>query len=420
MQTALKFEPKTYTVTEFNELVNETLREHVGEVLISGEISGLSIRQNKWITFSLRDESSTVNCFGVVGKIGINIEDGMHVKILGAPRIYVPYGRYSLNVNAIEPIGVGALQRAYELLVAKLQSEGLFEEKHKQALPHYPSRIGLITSKDGAALGDVRKVLSDRWGNFTLTLAPVQVQGIDAPKQVTNAVRWFNDQHPVDVLILTRGGGSLEDLQAFNDEVVARTVFSSKIPIIAAIGHEQDITIAELVADKRASTPSNAAQLAVPDWRTVNAELEAINTRLRSHILSELQAKHASLKHVMQLARQIRERALEKTTHWSLRFQQLLIQYAHERKLVYANLEQQKKQIIFQTNLRQQQASERLRKAQAILRALSPTGILKRGYTFTIDSASGRILTSATHVKFGQRITTQFHDGTVNSEVLVQ
>lgn len=411
-------EPTAYSVAGFNELVNATLGEHIGDVLVTGEVAGVSVRQGKWLTFTLRDESSTLNCFGVVQRLGVPVEEGMHVRVLGSPRIYVPYGKYSFTVEAVEPIGAGALQRAYQLLLAKLKAEGLFDDEHKQQLPAYPARIGLITSKDGAALGDVRKVLGERWGGFSLTLAPVTVQGISAPRQIIGALRYFNEQHPVDVILLTRGGGAAEDLQAFNDERVARAVFASRTPVIAAIGHEQDVTIAELVADMRAATPSNAAQHAVPDWRTILAELTALQTK-QVHLLEQRLVRARKqidrVVHLYALQRQRAHAAVERATG---RVTQLQAAHAYRRQRYREILARTKALTASRVHDRLRNAAQRLDRETALLRTLNPSAILRRGYTFTVDKASGRILTSVDALQSGQRIETKFHDGSREAEVI--
>ncbi|MBI4032449.1 exodeoxyribonuclease VII large subunit [Candidatus Berkelbacteria bacterium] len=385
-------EPPVYSVTEFNELVNAALTEHVGSVLVEGEISGLTIRQNRWVSFDLKDQTSTLNCFAVRYRIGIPLEDGMRVRILGTPRIYVPYGKYSFNVMAIEPIGEGAFRRAYELLLKTLEVEGLFASEHKQPIPRFPTSIGIITSPDGAALGDVRRILRERWGGFTLVLAPVAVQGRTAAAAVVEAIEYFNQYQPVSTLIVTRGGGSLEDLQAFNDERVARAIYASRIPIIAAIGHEQDVTIAELVADQRAATPSNAAQLTVPDRVTVALQLTATQARVQAAIQRRIDTHDQALARAIELVRRTLLHAQQSVSTSSTRITNVI-------------------------RIGRDAAKTRVNQIAQLFQALNPHAILGRGYSFTIDAASGTIVRSVKQAITGHHIQTRVSDGVFTSEV---
>ena len=364
-----KVKPPVYTVTSFNELVNEVLTERVGPVLVTGEVSGVTLRRGRWLTFDLKDERSVVNCFAVQARIGIALEDGMTVKILGAPRIYVPYGKYSLNVQAVEPVGTGSLKRAYELLIQRLRTEGLFDPDHKQPLPQFPETIGIITSGEGAALHDVRRILSQRWGGVHIYLAPVPVQGVQAASAIVRAIRYFNTHHPVDTLIITRGGGSLEDLQAFNDELVAREIFSSRIPTIVGVGHETDESIAELVADVRAATPSHAAQLAVPDRETITLRVKQLEQRLRDTQHKKVTICGRVILHTIEIIQQYLDRT-----------------------------------------------NQRVSRIEELLRLLDPRAVLAHGYSVT-TLGDGTVLTNTQPVRTGAHIRSRLASGTIESEV---
>jgi exodeoxyribonuclease VII large subunit len=367
-------QPTTYSVTELNEHVNHTLEEKIGTILVEGEIVNFKVNRQQWVTFDLKDESSVVNCFASVYKIGSAFENGMTVRLLAKPRIYIPYGKYSLTIEAIQPIGTGSIQQAFKLLIQKLTIDGLFNVEHKKILPKFPEKIGLITSPEGEALHDVRKIFDGRWGGFSTYLYPVHVQGNQAVDEIIQSIHYFNERFPVDVIILTRGGGSMEDLLAFNNEKVARSIFASRIPIVAAIGHERDVTIAELVADMRAATPSHAAQIVVPDWQVISKNLEQITHRTKMSIISSL----TTLKQTLE------QQAIEQKT---------LV------RLALKNL-----------------STWRLAQ-QALLSALNPTNILKRGYSFTTDLDSGTIIRSIANANLGQRIQTHLSDGSIYSEV---
>lgn len=366
----IDIEPKILSVSEFHLLVNSTLDRQVGEVLVQGEISDLKTSGGKWISFDLKDNESALPCFTSIYQVSVPIENGMQVKILGKPRIYAKYGKYSFQIIALEPIGEGSIKKAYEKLLKKLEQEGLFSEEFKTPLPKYPEKIGLITSKDGAALTDVKRVLIERWGGFELILKPTVVQGLKAEKEIIEAINYFNHHKLPDVIILTRGGGSLEDLQAFNSELMARTIFASKIPIIAAIGHERDITIAELVSDRRAATPSNAAQIAVPDRETVILELSSLEKTLKIQIEN-------NIKYVRELIKN--------------------------------------SEILTQRLLKD--AKSRLEEYTKLLKTLSPEKILERGYSIT-KTNTGKILKSSKELSRGDKIETIFKDGKIISEII--
>ena len=366
--------PTIYSVYEFNELVNKTLDKQIGMVLVEGEIVNYKINRQQWVTFDLKDEQSIVNCFASVYKIGSSFENGMTVRILAKPRIYVPYGKYSLVIEAVKPIGEGSIQQAFNLLLKKLTEDGLFDTEHKKTLPQYPERIGLITSPEGEAMHDVRKIFKSRWGGFSTYLYPVHVQGDQASTEIIQSIHYFNERFPVDVIILTRGGGSTEDLLAFNDEQLARAIFASRIPIIAAIGHERDISIAELVADARAATPSHAAQITVPDWQSTNNQLDQVTNRTKTSISNTLSSLSQTLEQQADKQKNLIKLVLENLSNW------------HKAQ-------------------------------QKLLDALNPTNILKRGYSFTTLLDSGTILKSIANIAPGQKLQINLSDGTLYSEV---
>jgi len=265
-----------FSVSQFVEFVNTALAAAVFPegVAVEGEVAEYRLSQGKWIWFNLKDEHGTISCFATAWQLRTPLEDGMQVRVFGLPRIYPKSGRFSINVERVELVGEGALRRAFELLKRKLSDEGLFAAGRKRPLPRFPRRIGLIASGESAAYGDFLRILGNRWGGLVIELADVAVQGREAPRQIVSAFRCFNAApDPVDVIVLTRGGGSLEDLQAFNSEDVARAVFGSRIPVIVGVGHERDETLADFAADVRASTPTNAAEMVVPDRQDVAAVL---------------------------------------------------------------------------------------------------------------------------------------------------
>jgi exodeoxyribonuclease VII large subunit len=277
------------SVSEFVALLNQTLEYAYPDVTITGELANLRVSKNRWVYFDLKDEHATVKFFGTVYQLPGPLEDGMLLKVRGQPRLHQLYG-FSVNVQNIQPAGEGAIKKAAQLLQAKLTAEGLFDETRKRPLPYPPRRVGLITSKQSAAYADFIKILNARWHGIQIDLIDVQVQGEIAPTQITKALEQFNEQaEPPEVIVLIRGGGSTEDLAAFSTEQVTRAVAASRVPTLVAIGHEIDLSLAELAADRRASTPSNAAELLVPDRRQTLAELQKDRQKLEQLITQKIQ-----------------------------------------------------------------------------------------------------------------------------------
>lgn len=263
----------TLTPTDFVAIVNQVLELSVPFVYIEGELSNFRVSRNKWVYFDLKDDFAKVSCFGSVYMLPGPLQDGMMVKISGQPRLHHQYN-FSVSVQSILPAGEGSIKKAYELLKNRLQKEGLFEPNRKRTLPYPPKTISLITSKESAAYSDFIKVAGNRWPFIKIDLYNVQVQGEDSPSQIIKSIEEANQQSKLsDVLVIIRGGGNLDDLSAFNDERVVRAIASSRIPTLVAIGHEVNELLAELAADIRASTPSNAAEMLVPDK---NSELDKI------------------------------------------------------------------------------------------------------------------------------------------------
>ncbi len=261
------------TPTDFIALANQTLEYVYPTVEIEGEVKNIKVSRNRWVYFDIADETSKIKCFGTVYMLPGVVEDGMKIKISASPRLHPQFG-FSLNIISIQFSGEGTIKKAADLLRAKLENEGLFAPERKRQIPYPPSSIGLIASEESAGYKDFIKVLAARSGGIDIQLANVQVQGELAITQVVAAIKWFNSQaETVDVLVIVRGGGSADDLQAFSSEQITRAVAASRIPTVVAIGHEVDVSLAELAADLRASTPSNAAELIVPDRDNLNEKL---------------------------------------------------------------------------------------------------------------------------------------------------
>lgn len=253
------------TVSDFVALTNQTLEYAYPSVAVVGEVTEFKVSQGKWVSFKLKDTGAVVNCFMGIYQLRTPLEDGMKVMVVAAPRLN-PKGYFNLNVRAVKPVGEGSIKKGFELLKAKLEAEGLFAGERKRPLPRIPKRIGVITSTESAAYADFCKIINERWGGLIVDVAHTQVQGDPAPDQLIRAIRYFNelDQLP-EVLVIIRGGGSAEDLATFNDEPLARAIAGSRIPTLVGVGHEVDHTLADMVADRRAATPTNAAEIVVPD-----------------------------------------------------------------------------------------------------------------------------------------------------------
>lgn len=274
----------TFTVSEFVAVFNQSLEMIFPKVAVVGELSNTRISKGRWVYFDLKDESSSVKFFGSTASLPGPLEDGMSLEVYGYPKLHNKYG-FNVNIERIKVVGEGSIAKAKKLLERKLHSEGLFGEERKRPLPYPPTDIGLITSVESAVYSDFIKILDSRWGNIRIQLVDCLVQGADAPAQIIEAIEHFNQSaKPPQALIIIRGGGSVDDLDVFNSEQVVRAVAASRVPTLAAIGHERDIALAEMAADKRASTPSNAAEVLVPDRKSEKERLDVCSLRLNNAV----------------------------------------------------------------------------------------------------------------------------------------
>lgn len=286
-----------FSVSEFVAVFNQTLEFAYPNVTITGELANFRVSKNRWVYFDLKDDISNVKFFGSVYQLPGPLQDGMMLAVKGAPRLHQQFG-FSVTILSVQPVGEGTIKKAAALLEAKLKAEGLFDAERKRVLPYPPKSIGLITSAESAAYRDFIKILGARWGGLKILLADVQVQGDPAVGSIVQAIEQFNSlPSPPEVLVITRGGGSTEDLQTFSTEQVTRAVATSRIPTVVAIGHEVDVSLAELAADRRASTPSNAAELLVPDRKAALRQLRAQHEHAMQLVHRHLQSagKHLQL-----------------------------------------------------------------------------------------------------------------------------
>jgi exodeoxyribonuclease VII large subunit len=299
------------SVSDFIALTNQTLEYAYPSVTIEGEVASFKVNQGKFVFFDLKDSGASVGCFMTVWQLRLPIEDGMKVIVTATPKL-TQWGKFSLTIKSIRPTGEGALKKSFELLRAKLENEGLFADERKRALPALPQHVAVISSTQAAGYADFIKILNDRWGGLQVDVAHVQVQGEAAPDQMIRALRYFNERDMLpEVIVIIRGGGSADDLAAFNDEPLVRAIASSRVPTLVGVGHEVDISLADMVADVRAATPSNAAQLLVPDRteiiRRVRSQVRSLLPRTEQAIAGE----RAIVKNQLALALRAVDRRVE-------------------------------------------------------------------------------------------------------------
>ena len=394
-------EAKIYSVSEVNGYIKAQMDRDglLTGLCIRGEISNYKVYPSGHHYFSLKDSGGAIRCVlfrGAASALRFRPENGMQVLATGRVTVFPRDGAYQLYCERLTPEGVGDLYVAFEQLKQKLQAEGLFDPAHKKPLPQFPGRIAIVTSAAGAAIHDMLRILGKRYPLTKVILLPVRVQGAEAPAEIAGAIRYVNRHQLADLIITGRGGGSMEDLWAFNDERVARMIYLSEIPVISAVGHEPDVTISDFVADLRAATPSNAAELAVPDQGELRERLLSLQTRLA-------QAETKRLKLWRQEVEKLRTaRVLQSPTNY-LEDRRLLVDY-QQNKLLAA---------VRQALLRKKQGYVRLRTA---LESMSPMGVLARGYAMTRDGA-GRVITDSAALHIGDTVTITLRQGEADAAI---
>ncbi len=387
---------RTVSVSEFLTLVNETLRLIPSqEFVVEGEVSDFRVTQEKWVSFDLKDEQAdaVLKCFMTAWQLRVPIEDGMRVQVQGSPKVYERFGQFKLNVQEVSPVGEGALRRAYELLKKKLEEEGLFDVSRKRILPRFPKIIGLITSRDAAAYGDFLRILNNRWSGVQVVHMNVHVQGREAVPEILGAFALLNelpDSERPDVLVLTRGGGGLEDLHAFNDEQVARAVFGSKIPVVCAVGHERDESLCDFVADVRASTPSNAAERVVPSRQEIIYEIETISRHMQTRLIDQTKQQSFVVERAMQMMSLVLSRQRERFVFIERRFREVSQDWIPDLR-------------------------DRLDGSIRLLKQLDPVRVLARGYS--IVRHKGALLREASSLSIGDPISVQLAAGSFDADV---
>lgn len=436
---------KIYTVTQLNRETSQLLCEHFLTVLVEGELSNLSTPASGHIYFTLKDANAQIRCAMFKNqqrRLGFKPENGKQVVVKAQVSLYEPRGDYQLIVERIEEAGDGALRRTFEALKLKLSAEGLFDAIHKKNLPVLPKTIGVITSPSGAAIRDILTVLQRRFAAIPVIVYPAAVQGSNAQHEIANAVATANKLRQCDVIILARGGGSPEDLWAFNEEKVARAIYASAIPIISGIGHETDFTIADFVADLRAATPSAAAEHASPDQQQWLARFIYLESRLQQQLQRKIQQKQQTLDWIgkrlqqqhpgQRLARNRQrmtelEARLQQTMQARLRHHAGIIEaktaklWQHTPIITINSYKQRQcylsQRLIKAGQRRLEQLNQRLLNASQTLHAVSPLATLKRGYALALHLPSGQIIRSSAQLRAGDLVQTRLAQGQFTSQV---
>jgi len=443
--TSASMQRNIITVTRLNRETSHLLAEHFSVVWVEGELSNLSTPSSGHIYFSLKDANAQVRCAMFRTRqhmLAFKPENGKQVIVKAQVSLYEPRGDYQLIVEHIEEAGDGALRRAFDALKLKLSEQGLFDAAHKQSLPMLPKAIGVITSPSGAAIRDILTVLKRRFAAIPVIVYPVAVQGDNAKHEIAGAIAAANRHKQCDVIILGRGGGSLEDLWAFNEEIVARAIYDSEIPIISGVGHETDFTIADFVADLRAPTPSAAAEHASPDQQQWLSRFVYLESRLQQQLQRKLNQKQQTLDWLSQrlqqqhpgrkLARNVKridelEARLNQAIRTKLRHMAGSVEaktaklWQHNPALIISSYKQRQeylsRRLIAATLHKLEQSNQRFLSASQTLHAVSPLATLNRGYAMAIKLSSGEIIRSIEQVSIGDIVQTRLGHGRFTSQV---
>ena len=394
-------ETKVFSVSELNGIIKELFDESrlFQNISVRGELSNYKVYPSGHHYFTLKDSESSLRCVMFKNnalRLRFRPESGMSVTAFGRISVFPRDGAYQLYCSALMPEGAGDLQLAFEQLKKKLSEEGLFDEAHKKELPAYPKRIAIITSSAGAAVHDMIRILSRRWPMSKVLLLPVRVQGEEAPAEIVGAIRYANRHAISDLIITGRGGGSIEDLWAFNDERVARAIYASEIPVISAVGHEPDVTISDYVADRRASTPSNAAEIAVPDASEERQALDSLSIRASQAMDKRLRQMRSDLEN-LRSRRVLRDAGA----------------YLDDRRVELDHMREKLGAVMENELGRKRREQVRL---AAALDAMSPLRVLTRGYAVASDE-NGRIVSSVKMIGTGARLRLKLSDGSADCRV---
>lgn len=389
------------TVTDLNKYIKEKIDgdEYLNNVLVKGEISNFKRHYTGHLYFTLKDENSLIKCImfkGYAANLKFNPKDGMGVLLFGSISVFERDGVYQIYGKAMQEDGMGSLYTAYEQLKEKLEKEGLFAKEHKKKIPFMPKTIGVLTSQTGSVIRDIINVSTRRNPDVYLKLLPVPVQGEGAGEKIARAIKMMNEKKLADVIILARGGGSLEDLWPFNEEVVARAIYDSELPVISAVGHETDFSISDFVADLRAPTPSAAAELAVPNMVEVKLKIEAYQNRYKMSLRKKTELMR--LRYEKCMTKRVFTEPLQKINEKVLRIDMIVKNMEH----IITNRLNDKKALAMKHISR--------------LDALSPLKTLARGYTIT--QKDGKVIRSANELDTGDIIAIRLQDGQKEAKII--
>jgi exodeoxyribonuclease VII large subunit len=398
-------EPTILTVAALTRFIRQTLEKQVGRVEVEGEISNFKTYGSGHSYFTLKDDQSQISCVMFKGRrMALNFEpqEGEKVVAEGKISVYEPRGQYQLVVDSMRQAGLGDLYRRFLALKAKLEEEGLFAPERKRPLPSMPRRIGVVTSASGAAVRDICNVIARRFSGAEIIVSPSLVQGDRAPREIVQAMdrlcRLHEENENLDVIIVGRGGGSIEDLWAFNDETVARTIAAFPVPVISAVGHETDFTIADFVADLRAPTPSAAAELVVPDADELRRRVENLQRRAHRAVAENLERSRADLRRLL--------------GSWGLRQPLELIRQAIQR------LDELDQRMATHISRRIQDEHQRLRSLNAQLNALNPQGVLERGYSIVTRARDNRVVSRKGQLRVSDHVNIHVANGQLRGQIL--
>ena len=443
-------EPHIYSVTEITRTVRAVIEESVGSVWVEGEVSNHRRQASGHQYFTLKDANCQLPCVlfarGGLRRKDLALSDGMQVQVRGSMTVYEARGQYQMNVQLVQAAGAGLLQAKFEALKRKLDAEGLFDADRKRALPAFPASVGIVTSPTGAALRDMLNILSRRAPWLRIVVSPVRVQGDSAAAEVAAAIGELNrlgefGLPSVDLIVVARGGGSVEDLWAFNEEIVARAIAASELPVVSAIGHEIDFTIADFAADLRAPTPSAAAELIAPDATELRQRLAGLEAQLKRSLLVGIARGRARVEILTSgalfreprnrldaaaqeldaLAETFQRKTAERLGESNRRVAEIFAALRHHRPdqllaLLRHSFESSRDRLMERAAHRCTSCRQRLDQAATLLRVLAPESALKRGFTMTTRS-DGSVITSAKSAKSGAKLLTRFQDGVIPSTV---
>src|SRR5213593_1724605 len=416
---------KVFTVSELTRNIRGTLETKFGAVWVQGEISNYKLHPSGHQYFTLKDQRAQISCViwrDTMAPLRKPLADGAQVQVYGTVTVFEARGQYQLNVQILQPRGVGLLQAKFEALKRKLEAEGLFAAERKRPLPKFPRRIGIVTSPTGAAIRDMLNVLRRRAPWLQILINPVRVQGTGAAQEIAVAIRELAMSNeafaPLDLIVVTRGGGSIEDLWEFNEEIVARAIFNSAVPIVSAVGHEIDFTICDFVADLRAPTPSAAAELIVPDITDLQRRLDGCTRALSRQLLSRVRDAQQRLDHARETLQRCLAHKIDSYKRSLLHIAAALQARSPGRELMmrrnrFADLH---RRLVASPARLLENARHRFSRIEGILRVLGPDATLRRGYSITMNER-GKIVRTICDVRPGMKIHTRVTDGEFGSEV---